>query len=70
MMYGERDRIPLAKRDDFRPRLHARPLLCQDELTASKIYFRFRQQYRDLDWKHVGAVQILMQAVVIADSVP
>jgi hypothetical protein len=70
MMYGKCDRISLAKRDDFRPRLHPRPLLRQDELTAGKIYFRFRQQYRDLDWKHVFAVQILMQAVVIANSVP
>src|ERR1022692_2415429 len=70
MMYGKRDSVPLAKRDDFRPRLHPRPLLRQDELTAGKIYFRFRQQYRDLDWKYMFAVQILMQAVVVASSVP
>jgi hypothetical protein len=70
MMYRKRDCIPLAKRDNLRPRLHSRPLLRQDELAAREIHFRFRQQYGDLNWKHMFAVQILMQAVVVANSVP
>jgi hypothetical protein len=70
MMHRKRDRIPLAERHDFRPRLHPRPLLRQDKLTAGKVSSRFRQQYRDLDWKNVFAIQVLMQAVVVANSVP
>ena len=35
MMYRKGDRIPLAKRDNFRPQLHPRPLLRQDELMSS-----------------------------------
>ena len=39
VMHGENDRVAAAQRHDFRARLHARPLLGQDELTTSAIHF-------------------------------
>jgi hypothetical protein len=40
--------ITLTKGHDVRPRLHARPLLCNHELTPREIFVWLRQQDRDL----------------------
>src|SRR5262249_10208806 len=61
--------ISLTKRHDFRPRLHSRSLLCQHKLASGKISFRFREQKGNLDREDVLAIQVLMQAVVVAGSI-
>ena len=66
MMHGENHRIALAERDNLGPRLHAWPLLRQDELAAVEIAPRLRQQYCRLQREGEVAVKILMQAVVVA----
>jgi hypothetical protein len=43
MTHCKRHRVALAKRNHFWPRLHTRPLLGEDELTAREIPLRFRQ---------------------------
>jgi len=40
--------IALTKRDDLRPRLHARALLCDYEFAPGKVTFGLRQEDRDL----------------------
>src|SRR5438105_6972327 len=65
MVHGKGDRIALAERHYFRPRLHARALFGQYELAAGEIAPRFRQEDRDLQREHMLAVEILMQAIVI-----
>ena len=57
--------VTLTQRDDLGPRLHARSLLREHELAAGEICSGFRQQNRDLQRKHMLAVKILMQAVVV-----
>src|SRR6185312_3243715 len=68
-MYGKGHGIALAKRHDLGSRLHARPLLGQYELATGKIPFWFRQQDRHLEREHMLAVQILVQAVIVASFV-
>ena len=58
--------IALTQWHDHGPRLHARPLFGQYEFTASEITLRFRQQNCELKRENVFAIEILMQAVVIA----
>src|ERR1700724_95897 len=59
----------LRERHDLRTRLHARPLLGEHEVSAGEVGIRPRQQKRDLQRKDVLAVEILMQAVVVALAV-
>jgi hypothetical protein len=66
LAHGEHDCIALLERHDVRTRLHARPLLGQHQLAAAEIDIGPRQQYCDLQRKHLLAVQILVQAVVVA----
>ena len=49
--------------------LHARPLLGQHELAAVEIRARLRQQDRDLQREDMLAVEILVQAVVVARAI-
>src|SRR3954451_15067481 len=65
-MHRKHHSIALAKRHYFGPRLHAWALLGQDEFTTREVAAGFGQQNRDLQGKNVLAVEILMQAVVVA----
>src|SRR5919198_3697508 len=66
MMHGEDGPFALHERNDFRPRLHARPLLREHEFTPGEIVARTRQQEGDLQWKDVLAINVLVQAIVVA----
>src|SRR4051812_12506820 len=68
VMDGEDDGVALGERDHFGARLHARPLLGEYEFAAGEIAGR-REQERDLDGEDEVAVEILMEAVVIAGTV-
>ena len=68
-MNREYDPITLPKRHNLRPRLHTRPLLRHDELPALKVASGLRQQNRHLQRKHMLAIEILMQAIVVAGFV-
>src|SRR6188472_195264 len=63
---GKRDRIALSEGHDMRARLHAGALLGEYELATLEVSRRCREQARDLDRKNVRAVEILVQAVVVA----
>jgi len=66
MVNREYDGIALAQRHHLGAGLHPRPLLSEDELTAGEVFFRLGKQNRHLQGEHVLAVEILVQAVVIA----
>ncbi len=66
VMHSKDHRIALPQRHHLGPRLHPRPLLGQHELAAGEIAPWFRQQDRDLQRKHVLAIEVLVQAVVVA----
>jgi hypothetical protein len=70
MVDGEDDALALVERDHLGPRLHAGPLLGEDEFAAREIHAGPREQERDLEREDVFAVEVLMQAVVIAGAVP
>jgi len=65
MTHRERHRITLAERNHFWPRLHSRPLLGEDELTAHEIPLGFRQEDCYLYRENVRPVNILVQAVEV-----
>ena len=69
-MNSEDNAVPTSKRHNHRSRLHARPLLRHHKLAPCKVLTGFRQQYRELKRKHVLAVQVLMQAIVIVGPIP
>ncbi len=56
MMDREHHRITLLQRHYFRPRLHARSLFGQDELTAGEILARLRQQHGNLQRKDMLSI--------------
>ena len=62
-------RRPGARRHDLGARLHARPLLGQHELAACEVAARLGQQDRDLERKQMLAVDVLMQAIVVARAI-
>src|SRR5688572_5741190 len=66
MMNRKRDSVALTKRHDLRSRLHARALLSQHELAAGEIPAGFGQEDCDLQREGQFAVEVLMQAVVVA----
>ncbi len=65
----EDHRIAAPQRDHRGTRLHARALLRENELAASEILFRFPEQNRGLQREDVLAVEILVQAIVVARPV-
>jgi hypothetical protein len=69
MVDGEYHGIALAERHHMRPRLHARPLLGEQEFTAGKILPRPGEQNGHLQREDMLAVQVLMQAVIVAGAV-
>src|ERR1700677_1071414 len=68
-IHSEHYAVALGERDDGGSGLHARPLLRQHELAALEVDAGLGQQRRDLQRKNVLAVEILMQAVVVAGAV-
>src|SRR5688572_21983786 len=69
VVHGEYRSMALAQRHDLRARLHPRALLGDDEFAAGEVASGLGQQDRDLQREHVLAVEILMQAVVVAGAV-
>src|SRR5438876_10623301 len=69
MAHREHHRIALAELHDLGARLHARALLAQHEFAAGEIAPGLREQDRQLQWKHMLAVEILMQAVIVTGAV-
>src|SRR5437667_3255368 len=57
------------QRYDFRPRLHARPLLGENEFAAAEVDAGLLQQNRHLEREDVFAVHVLVQAVEIAGNI-
>src|SRR5277367_5392059 len=68
-VHGEHYGIALRERDDGGSGLHARPLFRQHELAALEIAAGFGQKRRDLQRKNVLAIEVLVQAVVVAGAV-
>ena len=68
-MDREDDGIALAQRHDLGARLHARALLGQHEFAAGEVPAGLGQQDRDLEREDVLAVEVLVQAVVVALAV-
>src|SRR5262249_27323608 len=69
VMHGEGDRVALLQPDHFGPRLHPWTLLGQDELSALEVAPGLGQQDRDLQRKHMLAIEVLMQAIVVTGLV-
>src|SRR5689334_22482678 len=65
-MHRKGHAVALAKRHDLSPRLHAWTLFGQHEFATGEIAIRLGQQDRDLQRKDMLAIEILMQAVIIA----
>src|SRR6266403_3930579 len=68
-MHGESHGVSLSQRHHLGPRLHSRPLLGQHEFAAGKIAARFRKKDHDLQRKHMLAIEVLMQAVVVTGPI-
>ena len=66
---GEGDGVALTQGYHFRARLHPRALFGQDELTASEVAARLRQEKCHLNRKHKRSVEILVKAVVVSGAV-
>src|SRR5690242_6256835 len=66
---GKYDGIALGQRHHGRARLHARSLLRQHELAAAEVRRGLGEKKGKLQRKDVLAVQILVQAVVVAGAV-
>ena len=69
LAHGEDHPVALPQAHDLGARLHARALLGQHELAAGKVPPRRRQQDRDLQRKDDLAVDVLMQAIVVARAI-
>jgi hypothetical protein len=69
VMHGKGHRVAPPQGHHGGARLHARPLLGEDELAAGEVLVRLRQQDRDLQGEDVLAIEVLMQAVEIAGTV-
>ena len=67
--HGEDHAVALPEAHDLGARLHARPLLGQHELAAGKIPSGRGEQDRDLQRKPERAVDVLMQAIVVAGAI-
>ncbi|GCE84557.1 hypothetical protein MSKU9_2698 [Komagataeibacter diospyri] len=61
--------VALPEGHDIHTRLHAGPLLREDEFSPGEVAVRARQQNGKLDRKNMLPVKILMQAVIITWSI-
>src|ERR1051325_8531481 len=66
MMHRKDHRVAAAERHHRSARLHPWPLLGDHELAADKILTGLRQQECDLQRKYMLAIEVLVQAVVVA----
>ena len=66
---GKDHALALAERHDLGAGLHARPLLGEDELAAGEVGAGLGQEQGDLQRKDVLAIEVLVQAVVVAGTV-
>ena len=66
---GEDHRLSRFQRHDLDSRLHPRPLLGQDQFAARELCARLRQEECCLQRETQLAVQVLMQAIIVARSV-
>ena len=69
IMNCENDGVALAERHDHRPALHARTLLRHNELSSGEVRTGIGQQNGQLERENVLAVDVLVEAVVVADSI-
>jgi hypothetical protein len=60
LMNSESHGVALSQRNNLRSRLHARALFGQHEFAAREIFFRFRQQHRNLNGEHVLTIEIVI----------
>ena len=65
MIDREDHSLALGEVDHFSTGLHARSLLGQHKLTARKVPTWLGKQKRDLQWKYMLTVEILMKAIEI-----
>jgi hypothetical protein len=63
---GKNHRVPLLERHDLGPRLHARPLLGDHEFATREVAPGLGQEDRQLQREMELAIEVLVQAVVIA----
>jgi hypothetical protein len=66
VMNCENNAISLTERHDHRPALHAWALLRHDELSTGEVRAGVGQQNSQLEWEDMLAVDVLVQAVVVA----
>ena len=66
MMHREDHAISSTELHYFSPRLHPRPLFCQDELTTSEVLTWNREEKRNLQRKDQIAIDVLMKTIEIA----
>ena len=69
VMNCENNGVALTERHDHRPALHARTLLRHDELSSSEVRAGVGKQNGQLEREDMLAVDVLVQAVVVADSI-
>src|ERR1700730_238309 len=65
----ENNAISLTERHDHRPALHARALFRHDELSTGEVRAGVGQQNSQLEREDMLAVEVLVQAVVVVDSI-
>src|SRR5262249_55546534 len=69
VVHREDHAVTLAQRRYLSTRLHSRALLVEDELAAREILSRFPQQDGNLTRKDERAIDVLMQAVIVAFAI-
>jgi hypothetical protein len=70
MVDGENDGIALSQRNDVYPARLFRIALHEHQFTTVEVSSRFVEQAYGLEWEHMFAVQILMQAAVVVRVIP
>src|ERR1700679_2424922 len=65
----ENNSVTLTERHDHRSALHARALLRHDELAAGEVCAGLGQQNSQLEREDMLAIEVLVQAVVVVDSI-
>ena len=69
VVHRKDDALALMQLYDLGSGLHARPLLGENERAAGEILHRIRQQERNLQREYERAINVLMEAVVIAFAI-
>src|SRR5579883_595686 len=69
VMHREDHRLALRERHHLGARLHARPLLDEEELAAGELRAGCAQKQGELQGEDQGAVEVLVQAVVVPGPV-